>query len=168
MNGNDIEVSEEAYKAIASSIQRSPNGLIFLPNGEALNPTSISQIYPKDKKQTSVDRTKQLEGITPDGEHVIKRFGQWYIANPASPYQYDDSGQSILRYEGSPLLPTPEEYETTYKHLSTEAWTSKLIGQSSEVDDRLLIDHANRTTRGGFEKIDSTFVPRISPEDAEL
>jgi len=160
MNGNDIEVSEEAYKAIASSIQRSPNGLIFLPNGEALNPTSISQIYPKNKEKGGVDRTKQLEGITPEGELAIKRFGRWYIAKPNNPYQYDENGNSILQYDGHSILPTPEEYESTYKHLSVEAWTTKLIGQSSEVDDRLLVDRSNRVTQGGFERIDALNLTR--------
>lgn len=162
INGDKIEVSEDAYKAILAKINRDPKSPIVLGSGEYINPSSISNIVRADKDVSQIDRTKQLEGVTPDGEHVIKRFGQWYIANPASPYQFNEKGESILRYDGHPLLPTPEEYEERFKQLPASTWPQLLVGQSSDLDDRLLVDRSNRITGGGFERIEA---PNLTLED---
>lgn len=162
INGDKIEVSEEAYKLILARLQQDAKGLIVLGNGEAINPSSISNIVPASKALASVDRTKQLEGVTPQGEVVIKRFGRWYYRD-VNEYQVDEAGQSILEYHGEQLLPTPQEFEAEFKHLAPEAWTSKLIGRSSEVDPRLLLDRSNRTTQGGFQPIFHNHLPGGQP-----
>ena len=165
INGDRVTVTDSEYKQILASIKRDQKALVVLPNGEALSPQSISNIVPEDKLGSGIDRTKQLMGVTPEGEQVIKRFGQWYIANPVSPYQIDEQGNSTLKYEGPPLLPTPEEYEAEFKHLAPEAWANRLIGKSSEVDDRLLIDRSGRTTGGKMEAIGSSDVfKRLYPQ----
>lgn len=163
MGGREYEINEQEHRAVIGSV-----GMINLSRlGVTINCSSISAIEPKGTMKP-VDRTKQLEAITPEGEHVIKRFGQWYIANPASPYQYNEKGESILRYDGHPLLPTPEEYEEQFKQLPASQWPQLLTGQSSDLDDRLLVDRSNRVTGGGFERIESSFAPNLTRDDVDV
>lgn len=147
IDGSKSKITEDEYKKLAGR-----TGLVFIPSSqETLNLQSVSRIYPESQDNLGVNRNKQLEGVTPEGEVVIKRFGQWYYRD-ANEYQRDEQGQSILEYRGQALLPTPEEYEAEFKQLNAEQWPTKLIGKSAEVDDRLLLDRSNRTTQG-FEKL---------------
>lgn len=153
MNGREYDINQSEYDATKGKA-----GVIYLPRLElSFNMASVSVIEPKGMGK-KIDRIKQLEGVTPDGQVVIKRFGTWYIRD-CNEYQRDDDGRSILKWDGPQLLPSPEEYEAEFKHLAPEAWTSRLIGRSSEIDDRLLIDRTGRSTNGGFSKIEA---PAIS------
>ncbi len=148
MNGREYDLNQSEYDATKGKA-----GIIYLPRLDlTFNMASVSIIEPRGLGK-KVDRTKQLEGVTPDGQIVIKRFGAWYIRD-CNEYQRDEAGRSILQWEGPQLLPSPEEYEAEFKHLAPEAWTSKLIGRSSEVDDRLLIDRVGRSTGGQFSRIE--------------
>lgn len=146
MNGREYELNQSEYDATKGKV-----GVIYLPRlALTFNMASVSVIEPKGLGKR-IDRTKQLEGVTPDGDVVIKRFGTWYVRD-ANEWQRDDEGRSMLEWTGQQLLPSPEEYESEYKHLSAEVWKNRLIRGSSEIDERLLVERDGRTSGGGFAK----------------
>jgi len=147
MNGREYEINQQEYDMVKGKV-----GIVYLPRLElSFNMASVSVIEPKGMGKR-VDRTKQLEGVTPEGDIVVKRFGVWYFRD-VNEYQRDEEGRSILRWEGSQLLPSPEEYEQEFKQLASSEWTKRLIGRSSEIDDRLLIDRSGRVSTDGLSRI---------------
>lgn len=151
INGKSFDISQSEYDNILGK-----TGMVYIPSIKVtINMASISCIEPKGLGDKLIDRSKQMEGITPEGERVVKRFGQWYIAAPNNPEQYDDEGHSILQYHGNPLLPSPQEYELKFKELPAEEWPLLLVRNSAEdtLDPRLLVDRNNRTSTNGLSKI---------------
>lgn len=158
MGGNEYEVTESEYKTLLGA-----PGLIFLPRiGVTINANSITSIEPANLIKTAqVDREAQKIGVAPNGEIIEKRYGIWYVQKPTNEYQYDENGQSLLRYTEMTMLPTPSEYEAIFKELPTEQWTEMLIGKSEMGTLRI---ESKRSSTNGLTKIGSVSVPEIQKE----
>jgi hypothetical protein len=148
MNGFEYQITQEERDEIVGK-----TGFIAIKRIDTIiNSSSITNIHPVGAGKKT-DRSKQMIGISPQGERLLKRFGIWYYAD-VNEYQKDEDGSSLLVYEGAQqLLPTLEEYETEYKYIAPEQWTNKLLKVSDEVDPRLTLDRSNRTTGGGFQRL---------------
>lgn len=158
INGRQYDITPEERDALLGK-----TGFAFLKRlNVSINTASISVIEPKNMGQV-IDRTKQIEGVTPGGDIVIKRFGHWYYRD-VNEYQVNESGQSILEYHGEPMLPTPQEYEQEFKYLAPSEWRGRLIKQSSEIDDRLLINRTDRKTGGTWARLGEGKKIYSSPE----
>jgi hypothetical protein len=148
MSGSNYVINQEERNTIIQS-----NGFVFLKRLDVtINTSCVSSIEPVGLSIPKIDRNKQQIGVSESGEIVVKRFGTWYYQKSNNPYQYDKNGLCMLVYEGSPIVPTPEEYEKVYKDIDPSLWKNMLIG-SSEKDTLQLEDDGNRTSTNGLTKI---------------
>lgn len=126
MDNSEVIITEEEFHKLEGK-----SGLIYIPSArQTVNMLSITRIFPQEAQTYTVDREAQKIGVAPNGEIIEKRYGIWYVQKPNNEYQYDENGQSLLRYTEMTMLPTPSEYEAIFKELPTEQWTEMLIGKS--------------------------------------
>lgn len=155
MDGSKHFITEVEYLNLNGK-----TGLIFIPStGETLNLLSVTSIYPADRDETysgrSIDRNKQFEGMVAGGIRMVKRFGNWYIADGNK----DDDGNPCVQLDPNyhpellcGILPTPEEYESKFKDVPVENWPRLLSGADKELPK---LDIGERNGQG-FEKIGKT------------
>ena len=130
MSGREYQITASEYDSFKGKA-----GVIYLPRlNLTFNMASISSCDDGVATRT-VDRTKQLEGVAHDGTRCIKQFGRWFDANGAR----DESGKLCVELDPdyypemkTGILPTPEEYEKTFKFLPDSEWMPQLIGMNHE------------------------------------
>ena len=154
INGKEYELTVEEKNAVI--VKMNKGGVAYLNRLDlAVNTSSISGIEPTGLSARSVDRSKQFEGVLATGERVVKRFGNWYLANGS----VDDDGNPCVRPDPdyypeikAGLLPTPEEYERKYYALPGASWPALLAGSDPE---RPQFDIGERKSNGltAFGKI---------------
>lgn len=149
INGKEYEINESEMKAV--TLKTDSGGSVYLKRlNLTLNVSSVSVIEPIGLSSRDVDRTKQFEGVTPNGDLMVKKFGRWYLAHPLN----GEEEVAVTGFE-SGLLPTPEEYEKKFKHIPSGEWLNLLAGGDSERPQHQISERS-----GEFSKISS---PAPSP-----
>lgn len=129
MSGEKYSVNKSEYQAI----MKADKG-IFVPRLEVyINKSSISTAYPESRADEIEDRKSQMNGVLHDGARVIRRFGEWVIANNMV---CDDSGNT------QPIRLDPEYYpevakdcvatEKEWKEISAEKDYYQIVGYEPE------------------------------------
>lgn len=139
-DGMELKLSETEANAILTVINQGTQKNVIV-QGNYFAVASISSLTQESanlNKTPQIDRSKQQIGMAPGGEVIVKRYGLWYYHKSHNPYQYDDRGQCTLQYTGHPLVPTPEEYESKFKHLDTSLWVEHLTQTCDEQEIKRL------------------------------
>lgn len=149
IDGSKLHITEEEYQKLAGK-----TGLVFFPDSkQTINLSSVSRIYPMTEEARSTDRSKQTQGILHDGSVVVKQFGQWFLLDG----EKDEKGNletrpdpefyPEIRYN---CIPTPQEYENTFKFLPVAEWTENILFLDKEKPQYLV---SERKSTQGWSRI---------------
>ena len=157
INGKEYQITDE--ERIGITAKMNVGGSIYLSRIQlTINTSSVSCIEPAGLSMRSVDRSKQFDGVLASGERVVKRFGNWYLADG----DRDDEGNPCVQPDPdhypemrAGILPTPEEYERKYALLPAAEWPALLAGGDQERPQHDI----DKRIGGGFGRIETREIP---------
>ncbi len=119
ITGQEIKITEQEYK----NILMAKTDVITLSNGITIRKNVIAIIYPESRADEIENSTQPQTGVLHDGTRVIRRFGEWFVANEV--YPDDDGREQHIRLD-------PEYYpEVASDNIATEEeWKQIMEGKN--------------------------------------